>query len=109
MWRLYLVGGALAFQDGRMGVDQILRSSPDADGPQRAAAGAAPAGDRRSPLGDFLDAACRSRCCAVVGRARRHACWSRCGSGRHAVVDVAWGLGFAAVAVAAFAASGGGR
>ena len=24
VWRLYLVGGALAFRDGRMGVDQIL-------------------------------------------------------------------------------------
>ena len=24
MWRLYLVGGALAFEEGRMGVDQIL-------------------------------------------------------------------------------------
>ena len=24
VWRLYLVGGALAFEQGRMGVDQIL-------------------------------------------------------------------------------------
>ena len=24
MWRLYLAGGALAFEEGRMGVDQIL-------------------------------------------------------------------------------------
>jgi cyclopropane-fatty-acyl-phospholipid synthase len=24
MWRLYLVGSALAFEEGRMGVDQIL-------------------------------------------------------------------------------------
>jgi cyclopropane-fatty-acyl-phospholipid synthase len=24
VWRLYLVGGAMAFRDGRMGVDQIL-------------------------------------------------------------------------------------
>jgi cyclopropane-fatty-acyl-phospholipid synthase len=24
VWRLYLVGGALVFQEGRMGVDQIL-------------------------------------------------------------------------------------
>jgi cyclopropane-fatty-acyl-phospholipid synthase len=24
VWRLYLAGGALAFEDGRMGVDQIL-------------------------------------------------------------------------------------
>jgi cyclopropane-fatty-acyl-phospholipid synthase len=24
LWRLYLAGGALAFEEGRMGVDQIL-------------------------------------------------------------------------------------
>ena len=28
MWRLYLVGGAMAFRDGRMGVDQILAVRP---------------------------------------------------------------------------------
>lgn len=28
MWRLYLVGGALAFEEGRMGVDQILMVRP---------------------------------------------------------------------------------
>ena len=28
MWRLYLVGGAMAFRDGRMGVDQILMVRP---------------------------------------------------------------------------------
>jgi cyclopropane-fatty-acyl-phospholipid synthase len=27
-WRLYLVGGALAFEEGRMGVDQILAVKP---------------------------------------------------------------------------------
>ncbi|BCO37881.1 SAM-dependent methyltransferase [Mycobacterium heckeshornense] len=31
-WRLYLVGGALAFEQGRMGVDQILAVKPTADG-----------------------------------------------------------------------------
>jgi cyclopropane-fatty-acyl-phospholipid synthase len=31
VWRLYLVGGALAFRDGRMGVDQILGVRPGAD------------------------------------------------------------------------------
>jgi cyclopropane-fatty-acyl-phospholipid synthase len=31
VWRLYLVGGALAFRDGRMGVDQILSVRPGAD------------------------------------------------------------------------------
>jgi cyclopropane-fatty-acyl-phospholipid synthase len=30
VWRLYLVGGARAFRDGRMGVDQILAVRPDA-------------------------------------------------------------------------------
>ncbi|WP_370622900.1 class I SAM-dependent methyltransferase [Streptomyces tsukubensis] len=32
VWRLYLVGGALAFEQRRMGVDQILAVRPDADG-----------------------------------------------------------------------------
>ncbi len=32
MWRLYLVGGAMAFRDGRMGVDQILAVRNDAAG-----------------------------------------------------------------------------
>ncbi|HEX4289798.1 MAG TPA: cyclopropane-fatty-acyl-phospholipid synthase family protein [Trebonia sp.] len=29
MWRLYLAGGALAFEEGRMGVDQILATRPE--------------------------------------------------------------------------------
>ncbi|MFJ9407932.1 class I SAM-dependent methyltransferase [Streptomyces sp. NPDC101393] len=32
VWRLYLVGGALAFAERRMGVDQILAVRPGADG-----------------------------------------------------------------------------
>jgi cyclopropane-fatty-acyl-phospholipid synthase len=32
VWRLYLVGGALAFAEGRMGVDQILAVRPDGRG-----------------------------------------------------------------------------
>ena len=32
VWRLYLVGGALAFAEGRMGVDQILSVKPLPDG-----------------------------------------------------------------------------
>ncbi|WP_353940839.1 cyclopropane-fatty-acyl-phospholipid synthase family protein [Streptomyces sp. HUAS MG91] len=32
VWRLYLVGGALAFDERRMGVDQILAVRPTADG-----------------------------------------------------------------------------
>jgi len=29
VWRLYLAGGALAFEEGRMGVDQILARRPE--------------------------------------------------------------------------------
>ncbi|MBB1156422.1 MULTISPECIES: SAM-dependent methyltransferase [Amycolatopsis] len=32
VWRLYLAGGALAFEENRMGVDQILAVRPDATG-----------------------------------------------------------------------------
>ncbi|MGI8879545.1 MAG: class I SAM-dependent methyltransferase [Jatrophihabitans sp.] len=32
VWRLYLVGGALSFEEGRMGVDQILAVRPTVDG-----------------------------------------------------------------------------
>ncbi|MFF7262474.1 class I SAM-dependent methyltransferase [Streptomyces sp. NPDC008159] len=32
VWRLYLVGAALAFEEGRMGVDQILAVRPGPDG-----------------------------------------------------------------------------
>jgi cyclopropane-fatty-acyl-phospholipid synthase len=32
VWRLYLVGGALAFEENRMGVDQILAVRPDGHG-----------------------------------------------------------------------------
>ena len=32
VWRLYLVGGALTFEEGRMGVDQFLAVRPTADG-----------------------------------------------------------------------------
>jgi cyclopropane-fatty-acyl-phospholipid synthase len=32
VWRLYLVGGALAFEEGRMGVDQLLMVKPARDG-----------------------------------------------------------------------------
>ncbi|MGI8677660.1 MAG: class I SAM-dependent methyltransferase [Jatrophihabitans sp.] len=32
VWRLYLVGGMLTFEEGRMGVDQVLAVKPSADG-----------------------------------------------------------------------------
>jgi len=35
VWRLYLAGGALAFEEGRMGVDQILAVKPDPARPDR--------------------------------------------------------------------------
>lgn len=35
VWRLYLVGGALAFAEGRMGVDQVLAVKPAGDDPPR--------------------------------------------------------------------------
>jgi cyclopropane-fatty-acyl-phospholipid synthase len=35
VWRLYLAGGALAFEEGRMGVDQILAVKPDPAGRDR--------------------------------------------------------------------------
>jgi cyclopropane-fatty-acyl-phospholipid synthase len=38
VWRLYLVGGALSFEEGRMGVDQILAARP-----REGASSAAPA------------------------------------------------------------------
>jgi cyclopropane-fatty-acyl-phospholipid synthase len=38
VWRLYLAGGALAFEEGRMGVDQILAVRPERPGRAGAAA-----------------------------------------------------------------------
>jgi len=35
VWRLYLAGGALAFEEGRMGVDQILAVRPESVRPDR--------------------------------------------------------------------------
>jgi cyclopropane-fatty-acyl-phospholipid synthase len=32
VWRLYLIGGGLAFEQNRMGVDQILACRPDEGG-----------------------------------------------------------------------------
>ncbi len=49
VWRLYLVGGALAFEEGRMGVDQILMVQPD----RRRAQPAALVRTRERPVTDF--------------------------------------------------------
>lgn len=51
VWRLYLAGAALAFAQGRMGVDQILAVRPATDG----SSGAGPA-DTRAPFGRSFDA-----------------------------------------------------
>jgi len=32
VWRLYMVGSALSFEENRMGVDQVLGVKPGADG-----------------------------------------------------------------------------
>jgi cyclopropane-fatty-acyl-phospholipid synthase len=32
VWRLYMVGGAVTFEENRMGVDQILAVRPGPDG-----------------------------------------------------------------------------
>ncbi|MGH3225045.1 MAG: class I SAM-dependent methyltransferase, partial [Streptosporangiaceae bacterium] len=44
VWRLYLAGGALAFEEGRMGVDQILAVKPGPAAPGPAAPGPAAPG-----------------------------------------------------------------
>jgi cyclopropane-fatty-acyl-phospholipid synthase len=57
VWRLYLVGGAMAFRDGRMGVDQILAVRND------------DAGHSGLPDGDH---GARGPSYRPVGRRRRH-------------------------------------
>ena len=42
VWRLYLAGAALAFEENRMGVHQILLVRPDADGRSGLPRGRAP-------------------------------------------------------------------
>ena len=97
VWRLYLVGGAMAFRDGRMGVDQILAVRPDSDG----ASSMPPVRLRRVVLTEFsvsnflavsgfslLAVAILMTVTALVGRRQ----------GRVSVVDTAWGLGFVVVA-----------
>ena len=100
MWRLYLVGGAMAFRDGRMGVDQILAVRPDGDG----ASSMPPVRRPRVVLTGFslsnfvavsgfslLAVAILMAVTAFVGRRQ----------GRVSVVDTAWGLGFVVVALVA--------
>ena len=58
VWRLYLVGGALAFRDGRMGVDQILAVRPGREPSCRDAMVSTPVGPGRC-----WRASPRWRCC----------------------------------------------
>ena len=91
MWRLYLVGGSLAFAEGRMGVDQILVAKSYLM--------------HDFATGSFLVSLAASAGVVVVlvlvtwllGMA----------IGRYNVVDVAWGLGFVLVAWVAFVLSAG--
>ena len=104
VWRLYLVGGALAFEEGRMGVDQILMVKPTLDGRS-----SLPRGARLLmadfPWDAFLAALPFTLLAAVLVLGTTFLVALRVG--RHAVVDVAWGLGFVAVAVASYLTSAG--
>ena len=90
VWRLYLVGGSMAFRDGRMGVDQILMVRPG--GPHTRAV---------SELVTVL----RPRCVAARSRSVALAMTAAAVRARQldkaAVVDVAWGAGFVLVALVA--------
>ena len=79
VWRLYLVGGALAFRDGRMGVDQILSVRP----------GAAAHPPGRPPV---VTQALVALLAALVVMGATAAVSKRVD--RVAVVDVAWGSAF---------------
>ncbi len=88
VWRLYLVGGAMAFRDGRMGVDQILMVRPGAD---------AHASPRQNLVNVSLPVVLLASLGAVVVLMTITALVSR-RVGRVSVVDVTWGLGFVVVA-----------
>ncbi len=80
VWRLYLVGGSMAFRDGRMGVDQILCVRPGGSAP---GASRCARGDRSaSPALVLLVCAVAMTITALVARRL----------GRVSVVDVTWGL-----------------
>ena len=78
VWRLYLVGGALAFEEGRMGVDQILMVKPTRRRPQRPAARCAPSDDLTFPTGVVPRRAAVHRCSPSSSCSAARS-WSRCG------------------------------
>ena len=94
VWRLYLVGGALAFEEGRMGVDQILMVKPTPRRPQRPAPRAHRLMTSTSRWGPSSARVPFTLLAVVVVLGGTFLVALRLG--RHAVVDVAWGLGFAA-------------
>ncbi len=86
VWRLYMAGGALAFDEGRMGVHQILAVRPCVTATFWITLLVSAAAVTALLLLTF----------AVALRV-----------GRYNVVDTVWGLGFAVIAVVAFALSAG--
>ncbi len=124
VWRLYLVGGALAFEEGRMGVDQnprgqarVRRTQCDAGDagvlrglasghlmtPQTAAPAVhAASGFATAPFLEGL-AITLAAVAAALAVTFAVAIWR----GHHSVVDVTWGLGFAVIALTSLLVSSG--
>ena len=105
VWRLYFVGGALAFQEGRMGVDQILAVKPGR--PARAAcprrAGPTPvSGFSTTPFLEGLPVTLAA-VAVLMAVTFAVAIWR----GHHSVIDVTWGLGFVVVALTSLLVSSG--
>ena len=71
VWRLYLAGGALAFEQGRMGVDQIL--------------------SRKGPSGDRARRSSPPRRALLILQGVTFVVALK--AGKHSVVDTAWGIG----------------
>ena len=91
VWRLYLAGGALAFEEGRMGVDQILavrRDPPPVSG---------------LPAGPFVVTLLATAAALLVMMAVTFAIALK--AGKHSVVDTAWGIGIALVALTGLVSS----
>ena len=100
VWRLYLVGGALSFEEGRMGVDQFL--AVQADRGRRERRCRRPGRGRSVPTSDVscVSTARRSpptwsgRALRRPRRAARDLRRVARSRGKHSVIDTAWGLLF---------------
>ena len=92
LWRLYLAGGALAFEEGRMGVDQILavRRAPECP-------------VSGLPAGPFAVTLASTAAALLVMMAVTFAIAIKVG--KHSVVDTAWGIGLALVALVGLVSS----